>query len=257
MKVVILAGGLGTRLSEETLLKPKPMVEIGDRPILWHIMKSYAAHGFNEFVVALGYKSESIKDYFVNYRYRAGNLTVRLGSGEITVHQSESEDWTVHLLDTGHDTQTGGRVKRAAKFVGTEPFMLTYGDGVCNVNIRDLLDCHRKHKKLAVVTAVRPPARFGSMAMEGEKVVRFEEKPQLGEGFINGGFFVLDPAVADYVADDSIIWEREPMERLAADGELVAHKHDGFWQCMDTLRDVRLLESLWQSGKAPWKVWKG
>ena len=255
MKVVILAGGLGTRLSEETLVKPKPMVEIGGCPILWHIMKGYAAYGFTEFVVALGYKSESLKDYFVNYRYRSRNLTVRLGSGEITVHQSESEDWTVHLLDTGKDTQTGGRVKRAAQFVGTEPFMLTYGDGVCDVDIRGLLDCYRKHKKLAVVTAVRPPARFGSMALEGEQVVRFEEKPQLGEGFINGGFFVLDPAVADYVADDSIIWEREPMERLAADGQLVAHRHNGFWQCMDTLRDVRLLESLWQGGKAPWKVW--
>ncbi|MBI4662357.1 MAG: glucose-1-phosphate cytidylyltransferase [Verrucomicrobia bacterium] len=256
MKVVILAGGLGTRLSEETVLKPKPMVEIGGRPILWHIMKSFAAYGFTEFVVALGYKGEVIKDYFLNYRHRSRNLTVRLGSGEITVHEADSEDWTVHLLDTGYDTQTGGRVKRAAQFIGKEPFMLTYGDGVCDVNISSLLDFYRKHKKLAAVTAVRPPARFGSMALEDERVARFEEKPQLGEGYINGGFFVLDPGIAEYIAGDATIWEREPMERLAEEGQMLAYRHGGFWQCMDTLRDVRLLEALWQEGRAPWKVWK-
>jgi glucose-1-phosphate cytidylyltransferase len=231
------------------------MVEIGGQPMLWHIMQSYAAYGFKEFVVALGYRGEVIKDYFVNYRYRNRSLTVRLGRGDIQMHDGEGEDWTVHLLDTGVDTETGGRVKRLARFAGNEPFMLTYGDGVCSLDIRELVAFHRRHGKLATVTAVRPPARFGGIAFNGDLVARFHEKPQIGEGWINGGFFVLEPGVTEYVDNDGITWEREPMERLAAEGQLVAYRHDGFWQCMDTLRDVRLLESLWQEGKAPWKVW--
>lgn len=256
MKVVILAGGLGTRLAEETVVRPKPMVEIGGQPILWHIMQIYAAHGFKEFVVALGYKGEAIKDYFLNYRYRASDLTIDLNSGKVTVRDGNCENWTVHLLDTGLHTETGGRVKRVAQFVGNETFMLTYGDGVSNLNIRHLLEFHRSHGKLATVTAVRPPARFGGIAFNGDLVARFEEKPQIGAGWINGGFFVLEPDVVDYVDDDSTHWEFEPMERLAAEGQLVACRHHGFWQCMDTPRDVRLLESLWREGNAPWKVWE-
>jgi glucose-1-phosphate cytidylyltransferase len=255
MKVAILAGGLGTRLSEETVLRPKPMVEIGDYPILWHIMKIYAAHGFREFIVALGYKGEAIKDYFVNYRNRAHSLTVRLASGEISIHGGECEDWTVHLLDTGSATQTGGRVKRVAQFVGREPFMLTYGDGVADVDVGRLVDFHRRQGRLATVTAVRPPSRFGGIAFDGELVRDFTEKPQIGEGWINGGFFVLEPGVADYIQDDGITWEREPMERLARDGQLAAYRHEGFWQPMDTIREKQNLVSLWNSGKAPWKVW--
>lgn len=255
MKVAILAGGLGTRLSEETSLKPKPMVEIGGQPILWHIMKSYAAYGFKEFVVALGYKGDLITDFFVNYRHRNNSVTVRLATGEVTVHEGDSEDWTVHLLDTGMDTQTGGRVRRLAEFIGDEPFMLTYGDGVTDLDFNRLLAFHRSHGKLATVTAVRPPARFGGIAFNGDLVAHFDEKPQIGEGWINGGFFVLEPHAAEVVAGDSVIWEREPMERLAAEGQLVAYRHETFWQCMDTLRDVRLLEDLWQGGNAPWKSW--
>jgi glucose-1-phosphate cytidylyltransferase len=255
MKVGILAGGLGTRLQEETTVKPKPMVEIGGQPVLWHIMKMYAAQGFDEFVVALGHKGEVIKDYFRNYHLRARNLTVRLASGDCSIHEGEHEDWTVHLLDTGPTTETGGRVRRVAEFVGGETFMLTYGDGVSSIDIRRLVEFHRAHGKLATVTAVRPPARFGGMIFEGSRVVRFEEKPQIGEGWINGGFFVLEPGVRDYIEGDETVFEREPLERLAADGQLMAYHHDGFWQCMDTLRDVRLLESLWQSGEAQWKVW--
>ena len=255
MKVAILAGGLGTRLSEETSLKPKPMVEIGGQPILWHIMKSYATCGLKEFVVALGYKGEVIKDFFVNYRHRTNSVTVRLATGQVTVHDGDCEDWTVHLLDTGLHTQTGGRVKQVAQFIGNEPFMLTYGDGVASIDFSQLLTFHRSHGKLATVTAVRPPARFGGIAFDGDLVTHFVEKPQIGEGWINGGFFVLEPGAVDYVANDSVIWEREPMERLAAEGQLAAYRHSHFWQCMDTLRDVRLLEELWQGGKAPWKTW--
>ena len=232
------------------------MVEIGGRPILWHIMKIFAAHGFKEFVVALGYKGGVIKDYFLNYRYRASNLTIDLNSGRVTVRDGNCEDWTVHLLDTGLHTQTGGRVKRVAQFLDNETFMLTYGDGVCDLDIRRLLEFHRSHGKLATVTAVRPHARFGAISFNGDLVAHFAEKPQIGEGWINGGFFVLEPGVADYVDDDSTSWEGEPMERLAAEGQLVAYRHDAFWRCMDTLRDVRLLESLWQSGRALWKVWE-
>jgi glucose-1-phosphate cytidylyltransferase len=255
MKVAILAGGLGSRLSEETAIKPKPMVEIGGQPILWHIMKIYAAYGLKEFVLALGYKGEVIKNYFVNYRYQVNSLVVSLADGEVVVPNSKHEDWTVHLVDTGLDTQTGGRVKRIINYVGNESLMLTYGDGVCNLNISRLLQFHRAHGKLATVTAVRPPARFGGISFNGDLVARFEEKPQIGEGWINGGFFVLEPGVADYIERDNTIFEQEPLERLAADGQLVAYRHDGFWQCMDTLRDVRLLESMWESGQALWRVW--
>ncbi len=255
MKVAILAGGLGTRLSEETLLRPKPMVEIGGRPILWHIMKGYAAQGFNEFVVAMGYRAEVIADYFVNYRYHASSLTVSLGSGEIAIHGGEHEDWTVHLLNTGLETQTGGRVKRIAEFVGQETFMLTYGDGVSNVDIQGLLEFHRKQGKLATVTAVHPPGRFGGLGFEGDLVCTFQEKPQTGEGWINGGFFVLEPGIADYVEGDQTYWEWGPMQGLVRDRQLATFRHSGFWQCMDTLRELRLLNDLWEQKKAPWKVW--
>ena len=256
MKVGILAGGLGTRLSEETALKPKPMVEIGGQPILWHIMQLFAAQGFNEFVVALGYKGFQIKDYFVNYHRQACPLTVKLATGEVTLHASPREDWTVHLLDTGADTQTGGRLQRIAEFVGHETFMLTYGDGVSNVDLRQLLAFHRQHGKIATITAVRVPARFGGLHIEDDVVTDFIEKPQIGEGRINGGFFVLEPEVLNYLEGDQVPFELGPITRLACDKQLMAYQHDGFWQCMDTLRDVRQLEELWQSGRAPWKIWK-
>ena len=255
MKVAILAGGLGTRLSEETTIKPKPMVEIGGKPMLWHIMNIYAAYGYKEFVIALGYKGEIIKDYFFNYHFRARNLTVKLHSGEATIHNGASEDWTVHLLDTGPETQTGGRVKRVAEFIGHEPFMLTYGDGVSNINISELVKFHTEHGKLATMTSVHPSARFGQIVLKDERVIEFAEKPQTGEGWINGGFFVLQPEIINYIDDDQTIWERKPMERLAADGQLIAYRHNEFWQCMDTLRDVQLLNNLWNDGSAPWKIW--
>lgn len=256
MKAVILCGGLGTRLSEETVLKPKPMIEIGGMPVLWHIMKIYASHGIREFVLALGYKGEVIKDFFVNYRYHSRSLTVEMHKGRIEVHQSDSnDDWTVHLLDTGLQTQTGGRLKQAGEFIGREPFLATYGDGVTNLDVSKVIDAHRKSGKLATVTAVRPPARFGKMIFDGDLVSSFEEKPQAGEGWINGGFFVLQPEILDYIEGDAAIWEREPMERLAGERQLNACRHEGFWQCMDTLRDVRLLETLWHEGNAPWKSW--
>lgn len=256
MQVAILAGGLGTRLQEETTVKPKPLVEIGGRPILWHIMKIYAASGFKEFTIALGYKGELVKDYFINYYYRANSLSVKLKTGEVAVRNNNCEDWTVNLLDTGLATQTGGRVKRLAESIGNETFMLTYGDGVANININKLLEFHYSHGCVATVTAVRPPARFGGISFNGDLVDRFEEKPQIGEGWINGGFFVLEPEIANYIEGDDIIFEKEPLERLAEKGQLVAYRHEDFWQCMDTLRDVRLLETLWQEGKAPWKVWQ-
>lgn len=255
MKVAILAGGLGTRLSEETTLKPKPMVEIGGKPILWHIMNIYASYGFKEFVIALGYKGEVIKDYFLNYHYRARSLTVYLKDGSVTIHEGDHEDWTVHLLDTGIDTNTGGRVKQVAEFIGNETFMLTYGDGVCNINIPDLLNFHKRQNRLATMTAVRPPARFGQMVIENHLVSQFKEKPQIGEGWINGGFFVLQPGVTQYILDLHTAWEFESLEKIAADGQLAAYQHEDFWQCMDTLRDVHNLERLWQEGIAPWKLW--
>ncbi len=256
MKIAILCGGKGTRLSEETTLRPKPMVEIGGRPILWHIMKGFSAYGFNEFVLALGHKGDVIKDYMLQYRSHATSLTVRLASGEVILHDGQCENWTVHLVDTGLNTMTGGRVKRVAQFIGREPFMLTYGDGVCDVDFRDLMAFHRSHGRLATVTAVRPPTRFGDLTLEGDAVTNFQEKPQIGEGWINGGFFVIEPEAADYVSGDDIIWEREPIERLAREGQLVAYRHDGFWRCMDTLRDLHLLEGMWEGGQAQWKVWR-
>ncbi|OGR92472.1 MAG: glucose-1-phosphate cytidylyltransferase [Elusimicrobia bacterium RBG_16_66_12] len=256
MKVSILAGGLGSRLSEMTDRLPKPMVEIGGQPILWHIMKHYAHFGLHDFVVALGYKGEVIKDYFVNYHLRSNNLSVRLKTGAVEVSEGGHEDWTVHLLDTGGKTQTGGRVRRVMQSVGRQPLLLTYGDGVSNVDIRKLLKFHRAHGKLATVTAMRPPARFGALQLRGDRVTKFVEKPQVGDGWINGGFFVLEPRVVDYIAGDSTLFEKEPLERLAREGQLVAYRHDDFWQCMDTVRDVRLLEDLWNGGNAPWKLWK-
>lgn len=255
MNVAILAGGMGTRLSEETATKPKPMVEIGEYPILWHIMKNYAFYGFNEFVIALGYKGEIIKDFFVNYRYRKHSLTVDLKKGSVNVHNGETEDWKVHLLDTGVNTQTGGRVKQVSQMIGRETFMLTYGDGVSDIDIGALLAFHHQHGRIATITAVRPPARFGEMRFNGDQVTRFEEKPQIGEGWINGGFFVLEPEVIDYIRDDQTVFELEPLEALANDGQLMAYRHEGFWRCMDTLRDVRLLNNFWNENKAPWKVW--
>jgi len=255
MKVAILAGGLGTRLSEETSVKPKPMVEIGGRPMLWHIMNIYASYGFKEFVVALGYKGELIKDYFLNYRNHARSLTVDLGTGSVTVHDGNHEDWIVHLLDTGAETNTGGRVKRIAEFIGNETFMLTYGDGVSNINISELIKFHKKQKTLVTLTAVRPPARFGQMVIEDNRVVQFKEKPQIGEGWINGGFFVLEPGITKYIESDHTAWEFESLEQLATEAQVSAYQHESFWQCMDTLRDVQLLEKYWQQGNAPWKVW--
>ncbi len=256
MKVAILAGGVGTRLVEETEVKPKPMVEIGGRPILWHIMRHYAQYNFKDFVIALGYKGEVIKKYMVDYANLNSNLTVNLSSGKVTAHGGFRPDWNVDLVDTGVATLTGGRIKRLAPYIGNETFMLTWGDGVSDVNLNDLLAFHRRHGKLATLTAVRPPARFGHLVFDGDKVSQFSEKPQTMEGWINGAFFVLEPKVFEYIDGDDTQWEREPMERLAANGQLMAYRHTSFWQCMDTLRDKRLLEELWQAGKAPWKTWE-
>lgn len=256
MKVIILAGGLGTRLEEETTVKPKPMVEIGGKPMLWHIMNIYAAHGFREFVIALGYKGEIIKDYFVNFYALNNDLTIDLGAGRTTVHDRNQPNWTVHLVDTGIQTGTGGRMKRLEPWIGKQSFMLTYGDGLTDLNIRELVEFHKSHGKLATVTAVRPPARFGGLRFDGNQVEEFTEKPQAGEGWINGGFFVLEPGVFSYIEEDMAMWERDPLEQLTGEGQLVAYKYEGFWQAMDTLREKRLLESLWDSGNAPWKVWE-
>lgn len=256
MKVAILAGGVGSRLAEETEIKPKPMVEIGGKPILWHILKHYSHYGYNEFVVALGYKGEVIKKYMVDYASLNGNLTVQLKSGKVDAHGGSRPDWTVQLVDTGISTLTGGRIKRLAPFIGNETFMLTWGDGVSDVDLHKLLEFHRAHGKLATLTAVRPPARFGHLEFSGDQIHQFSEKPQTGEGWINGAFFVLEPQVFDYIEGDDTQWEREPLERLAADGQLMAYRHSSFWQCMDTLRDKKLLEDLWAHGGAPWKVWE-
>jgi glucose-1-phosphate cytidylyltransferase len=256
MKTVILAGGTGTRLAEETQVKPKPMVEIGGRPILWHIMNLYAAHGYKEFVVALGYRGEVIKNYFLDYYYLRNSFSIHLATGQVDVHDGGRENWVVHLIDTGLQTETAGRLKRLTPWIGGETFMMTYGDGVADINIRELVAFHRRHGRLATVTAVRPPSRFGGISFEGTLVAEFVEKPQIGEGWINGGFFVLEPAVLNYIQGDETAFEGEPLERLAEDKELVAYRHEGFWQCMDTLRDVRLLNSMWESGHAPWKIWQ-
>ena len=252
MKVVILAGGLGTRLQDETAVKPKPMVEIGGRPMLWHIMTNYARYGFKEFCVALGHKGDVIKQYFRDYAVLNGRLTVNLATGEVEAKDKHIEDWTVHLVPTGQDTLTGGRVKRLEPFLGDETFMLTYGDGVGDIDIRQLLEFHRSHRKIATVTAVRPPARFGGVELAGDCVRAFKEKPTMGEGWINCGFFVFDPAVFSYIKDDRTILEADALEQIAADGQLAAYRHPGFWQCMDTPRDLRTLEAIWQEGNAPW-----
>ncbi|HOB75122.1 MAG TPA: glucose-1-phosphate cytidylyltransferase [Phycisphaerae bacterium] len=256
MKVAILAGGMGSRLAEETEVKPKPMVEIGGYPILWHIMRIYSHYGFNHFVIALGYKGEVIKKYMVDYCSLSSNLTVNIGQGSVDVHDGQRPNWTVELVDTGLKTMTGGRIKRLQPYLGNEPFMLTWGDGVADIDIPRLLAFHRSHKKLATLTAVRPPARYGKLTLDGDRISAFEEKPQLGEGWINGAFFVLQPEVFDYIDGDDTQFEQEPLERLARDGQLMAYKHTSFWQCMDTLREKHILESLWQSGRAPWKIWE-
>jgi glucose-1-phosphate cytidylyltransferase len=258
MKVAILAGGVGSRISEETEIRPKPMVEIGGRPILWHILKHYSHYGYSDFVIALGYKGEVIKRYMLDFASLHSDLTIGLRDGTVTRNGNgtgfEPDDWTVSLVDTGQGTATGGRIKRLASHVGDDTFMLTWGDGVSNVDLDRLLEFHRAHGKLATLTAVRPPARFGHLEIEGDRIAEFSEKPQIGEGWINGAFFVLEPGVFDYIDGDATQWEREPLERLAADGQLMAYRHESFWQCMDTLRDKKLLEELWQDG-APWRTW--
>jgi glucose-1-phosphate cytidylyltransferase len=257
MKVVILAGGLGTRLSEETEIKPKPMVEIGGQPILWHIMRHYAHFGFKEFCIALGHRGEVVKRFFMDYHSLNGNISIDLRSGNVDLHERECEDWVVHLQNTGQDTNTGGRVKRLESQLNDGTFMVTYGDGVCDVNLTDLLEFHRAHGRIATVTAVRPPARFGGLIFDGESmVVDFTEKPQIGEGWINGGFMVCEPEIFNYLKGDDSSLEADALEHLASERQLAAYQHGGFWQCMDTLRDKRLLESLWQDGTAPWKVWQ-
>jgi glucose-1-phosphate cytidylyltransferase len=257
MKVGILAGGVGSRLSEETVLKPKPMVEIGGKPILWHIMRHYAHFGFKEFAIALGYKGEQIKKYFADYASLSGSLSVNLATGQVEHHDKrEKLDWRIDLIDTGVDTNTGGRIKRLQPFLGSETFMLTWGDGVSDIDLSKLLEFHRSHGKLATVTAVHPVARFGQMVVSGANVTEFSEKPQTTTDWINGAFFVLEPAIFDYIEGDDTAWDYGPMVRLAQEGELMAFKHESFWQCMDTLREKKLLEELWASGKAPWCVWR-
>ena len=255
MKAVILAGGLGTRLSEETGVRPKPMIEVGGKPILWHIMKLYSHFGIDEFVVCLGYKGYMIKEYLANYFLHMSDVTFDMSKNQMQVHQNNAEPWKVTLVDTGDGTQTGGRLRRVRHYLGGENFCLTYGDGVGNVDIGELLEFHRSHGRLATVTATQPPGRFGALDLDGSKVLSFCEKPHGDGGWINGGFFVLAPQVIDYIDDDATLWEREPLERLASESQLQAYFHHGFWQPMDTLRDKQHLESLWQEGKAPWKVW--
>ena len=255
MKAVILAGGLGTRISEETSTRPKPMIEIGGKPILWHIMKMYSAHGVNEFIICLGYKGYLIKEYFANYFLHTSDVTFDMQHNKMEVHQNSAEPWKVTLVDTGDETMTGGRLKRVRHFLGDEDFCFTYGDGVGDVDITETIQFHKTHNTLATLTAVQPPGRFGALNMDQHKVRGFQEKPQGDGGWVNGGFFVLSPKVIDGIDGDSTIWEREPMESLASTGQLSAYLHNGFWQPMDTLRDKNYLEELWQSGKAPWKVW--
>lgn len=255
MKVVILAGGLGTRLAEETEIKPKPMVEIGGYPILWHIMKLYAHYNFKEFYIALGYKGEVIKRFFFDYYSLSGNISINFSDGKIDVRNREHEDWKLHLIDTGQQTMTGGRVKRLEHELGDETFMVTYGDGVSNVDIAEVLKFHRSHGKPATVTAVHPPARFGELLIGENSLAEFSEKPQTHEGWINGGFLIFEPEIFQYLSGDRSILEVEALERLAKEGKLAAYKHYGFWQCMDTLRDKRQLEAAWDGGNPPWKVW--
>lgn len=255
MKAVILAGGLGTRLSEETTIRPKPMVEIGGKPILWHIMKTYAAHSVTDFIVCCGYKGYMIKEYFANYFLHMSDVTFDLANNRMDVHQNSVEPWKVTLVDTGEHTNTGGRLKRVRKYLGEEPFCMTYGDGVGNMDITGLIAFHVRRGKLATLTATQQPGRFGGLSLNGEAVRGFQEKPEGDGSWINGGYFVLSPKVLDYIEGDATLWERGPLQALAADGELSAFQHHGFWQPMDTLREKNLLEDLWQSGSAPWKVW--
>jgi glucose-1-phosphate cytidylyltransferase len=256
MKAVILAGGLGTRLAEETTVKPKPMVEIGGRPVLWHIMKSYSAHGIHDFVICLGYKGYVIKEYFANYFLHMSDVTFDLVNNQMEVCQRHCEPWRVTLVDTGEHTQTGGRLKRVAKYLEPgKPFCFTYGDGLSDVDVGKLVKFHKAQKRMATITAVQPPGRFGALDIEDKRITRFEEKPQGDGHWINGGFFVLQPEVIEYISGDKTIWEREPIEQLARDGQLSAYTHQGFWQPMDTLRDKIKLEELWQTEQAPWKVW--
>ena len=256
MKVVILAGGFGTRLVEETEIKPKPMVEIGHRPILWHIMKHYDSYGFKEFVIALGYKGEVIKRYFFEQTTLQGNLTITMQTNKVIVHSKIHEDWIIHLVDTGLESNTGGRIARLRDYLDNETFMLTYGDGVSNVDLNELLALHKKCSPIVTLTAVRPPARFGGLVFDGDLISQFTEKPQIGEGWINGGFMVMKPEVLNYITSDSTNLEAHVLDRLALEGRLAAYRHQDFWQCMDTLRDKRQLESLWQEGSAPWKTWQ-
>jgi glucose-1-phosphate cytidylyltransferase len=255
MKAIILAGGLGSRMSEETTLRPKPMVEVGGKPILWHIMNTYSTHGICEFIIALGYKQEIVKQYFLNFYALNNDISVDLATGKTTFQNGTHPDWKIHLVDTGLQTQTGGRLKRLQRWLDKdEPFMLTYGDGVTNLDISALLDFHRAHGKLATVTTVRSPERFGRIGFSGDQITDFYEKPEHTEGWINGGYFVLDPKALDYVEGDHTIWERDPVERLASDGQLMGYRHYGFWSCMDTLKEKNMLEEMWASGKAPWKI---
>ncbi|HDG97548.1 MAG TPA: glucose-1-phosphate cytidylyltransferase [Desulfobacterales bacterium] len=258
MKVVILAGGYGTRISEESKVRPKPMVEIGNKPILWHIMKIYSAHGLNEFIICCGYKGYMIKEYFANYYLHSDDMTFDLKENKIETHKSSSEPWKVTLIDTGEKTMTGGRLKRVKEQIGNETFCLTYGDGVSNVNVKDLIEFHKKQNVLATLTAVQPPGRFGAIALkEGQtRITRFREKTKGDGAWVNGGFFVLEPGVMEYIEGDETVWEQEPLEKMAGEGMLAAYRHDGFWQPMDTLRDKMYLEQLWASGNPPWKVWK-
>ncbi len=257
MKVVILCGGLGTRLREETEFRPKPMVPVGPRPILWHIMKYYASFGHKEFILCLGYKGEVIKDYFRNYNWNTSDVTLKLGRNpEIRYHNShDEEDWTVTMIDTGQATQTGGRLKRALEYINDDTFLLTYGDGVTDSNINNSIEFHRRHGRLATVTAVKPSGRFGELAMDGETITAFREKPEKESAYISGGFFVLNRGIKSYLGDDTCVFEREPLESLTKDSQIHAWKHDGFWQCMDTLREQEILTRIWNTGKAPWKIW--
>lgn len=255
MKVAILAGGAGTRLAEETELKPKPMVEIGGRPILWHIMRHYAHFNFTEFAIALGYKGEFIKRWMKDFSALEGDMTVNTRTGEVKLYEQDRSEWSVDLIETGPNTMTGGRIKRLKPWLGNSTFMLTWGDGVSDVNLDELLAFHRAHGKLATLTAVRPPARYGHLEFEGDKVLSFTEKPQTAEGWINGAFFVLEPAIFDYIDGDNTMWEHDPLTNLARDGQLMAYKHTSFWQCMDTLREKHILQTLWDTGNPPWKLW--
>lgn len=255
MKVVLLAGGTGTRLSEETIIRPKPMVEIGGNPILWHIMKLYSAYGFNDFVICLGYKGYMIKEYFINYFYHQSDLTINLKENKITVHSNNSDPWIVTLVDTGIESLTGGRIKRIKNYIDNKTFMLTYGDGVSDINIKNLYASHKKSKKIATLTAVQPMGRFGTVEIANGIVSKFKEKPQGNEDWINAGFFVLEPEIFDFIENDQSIWEKEPLENIANKNQLNAYKHEGFWKPMDTLRDKTELQHLWDSNQAPWKVW--